>query len=210
MDLVALGERVQAARLERGLTLQALAERSEVSVSMLSSVERGAKAPTIVVLDRIATGLGLPLAQLITQPARRILRRAAEQDTVHEPGGWQRTILTPVVPGVNFEWIRSTLPPARHPPPPSTELRTGSIPGEAGTYPPYATGSHEFIVVLDGTLTLTIDGEVVILGEGDSLYLAADVTLSYANHSDAPCTYYVAALVMRPRTPGLGRMKPAQ
>ncbi|GAA5157287.1 MULTISPECIES: helix-turn-helix domain-containing protein [Amycolatopsis] len=194
MDLVALGERVQAARLERGLTLQALAERSEVSVSMLSSVERGAKAPTIVVLDRIATGLGLPLAQLITQPARRILRRAAEQDTVHEPGGWQRTVLTPVVPGVNFEWIRSTLPPDC----------------EAGTYPPYATGSHEFIVVLDGTLTLTIDGEVVILGEGDSLYLAADVTLSYANHSDAPCTYYVAALVMRPRTPGLGRMKPAQ
>ncbi|GAB2978801.1 XRE family transcriptional regulator [Amycolatopsis acidiphila] len=190
MNLAALGERIQAARTERGLTLQTLADRSGVSVSMLSSVERGAKAPTVVVLDRIADGLGIALVQLLTKPERVIVRRAAEQDTVHEPGGWQRTILTPVVPGVNFEWIRSTLPPDC----------------AAGTYPPYAPGSHEFIVVQRGTLTLTVDGEVVILGEGDSLYLAADVTLSYANHSDAPCTYYVAALVMRPRSPGLGRM----
>ncbi|HJQ44945.1 MAG TPA: cupin domain-containing protein [Amycolatopsis sp.] len=191
MDLGALGERIQQARTERAMTLQALADRSSVSISMLSSVERGAKAPTIVVLDRIAAGLGIPLVELVTQPERIIVRRAAEQDTVHEPGGWQRTILTPVVPGVNFEWIRSTLPPGC----------------EAGTYPPYAAGSHEFLVVQSGTLTLTVDGEVLILGEGDSLYLAADVTLSYANHSDAPCTYYVAAMIMRPRLPGLGRMK---
>jgi transcriptional regulator with XRE-family HTH domain len=190
MDLGVLGERIQALRTERGLTLQALADRSEVSVSMLSAVERGAKAPTIVVLDRIAAGLGIPLTRLITQPERMIVRRAADQDTVQEPGGWQRTILTPVVPGVNFEWIRSTLPPRC----------------EAGTYPPYAAGSHEFIVVESGTVTLTVDDEIVILGEGDSLYLAADVILSYANHSDAPCTYYVAAMIMRPRRPGLGRM----
>ncbi|GHF56810.1 transcriptional regulator with XRE-family HTH domain [Amycolatopsis bartoniae] len=194
MNLAALGAQIQAARTERGLTLQALADRSDVSVSMLSSVERGAKAPTIVVLDRIANGLGLPLAELLTPPKRMIVRRAADQDTVHEPGGWQRTILTPVVPGVNFEWIRSTLPPDC----------------EAGTYPPYAAGSHEFIVVQTGTLTLTVDGEVVILGEGDSLYLAADVTLTYANHSDMPCTYYVAALIMRPRRPGLGRRPAGQ
>jgi transcriptional regulator with XRE-family HTH domain len=190
MNLGLLGERIQGLRAERGLTLQALADRSTVSVSMLSAVEHGTKAPTIVVLDRIAAGLGVPLAQLVTQPERMIVRRAAEQDTVHEPGGWQRTILTPVVPGVNFEWIRSTLPPGC----------------EAGTYPPYATGSHEYIVVQSGTLTLTVDDEIVILGEGDSLYLAADVMLSYANHSDAPCTYHVAAMIMRPRRPGLGRM----
>ncbi|KAA9161099.1 helix-turn-helix domain-containing protein [Amycolatopsis acidicola] len=188
MDLGALGERIQAARGERGLTLQALAERSAVSVSMLSSVERGAKAPTVVVLDRIANGLGIPLAELLTQPERVVIRRAADQDTVREPGGWQRTILTPVVPGVNFEWIRSELPPHC----------------EAGTYAPYAAGSHEFIAVHSGELTLTVDGETIVLGAGDSLYLAADVTLSYANRSGHPCTYYVAALIMRPRRPGLG------
>ncbi|GAB3578061.1 XRE family transcriptional regulator [Amycolatopsis endophytica] len=189
MDLVALGQRIQSARMERGLTLHTLADRSRVSVSMLSAVERGAKAPTVVVLDRIAEGLGLPPADLLTEPARMVVRRAADQDVVDEPGGWQRTILTPVVPGVNFEWIRSTLPPGC----------------EAGTYPPYAAGSHEFLFVQSGVLTLTVDGETVKLEEGDSLYLAADVALSYTNRATTPCTYYVAALIMRPRRPGLGR-----
>ncbi|MDQ0378396.1 helix-turn-helix domain-containing protein [Amycolatopsis thermophila] len=188
MDLGALGRRIQAARADRGLTLQTLADRSSVSVSMLSAVERGAKAPTVVVLDHIADGLGVPLTELLTEPVRMVVRRAAEQEVVDEPGGWQRTILTPVVPGVNFEWIRSTLPPGC----------------EAGTYPPYAAGSHEFIVVQSGTLTLTVDDDVLTLAEGDSLYLAADVTLSYANRSAAPCTYHVAAMIMRPRRPGLG------
>src|SRR2546422_10201339 len=67
VDIVVLGSRIQAERTERGLTLQTLADRSGVSVSMLSSVERGAKAPTIVVLDRIADGLGVPLTRLLTE-----------------------------------------------------------------------------------------------------------------------------------------------
>lgn len=174
------------------MTLQELAERSAVSVSMLSSVEHGDKAPTVVVLDRIAGGLGVRLSTLVAEPEgeRVIVRRAAEQDVVDEPGGWQRTILTPVVPGVNFEWIRSTLPP-------------GCVPGE---YPAYAPGSHEFIVVESGTVTLTLGREHTIeLSAGDSIYLAGDTTLAYANHGDDACTYYVAALIMRPRTPRQSR-----
>ncbi|MBK1784812.1 helix-turn-helix domain-containing protein [Prauserella cavernicola] len=189
MDLSVLGQRIQGLRRDRGLTLQELAGQSGVSVSMLSSVERGDKAPTVVVLDRIADGLGVRLAGLLAEPdADRILvRRAAEQDVVDEPGGWQRTILTPVVAGVNFEWIRSTLPPGCEP----------------GTYPAYAPGSHEYIFVESGSVELTIDGErVVDLGAGDSIYLAADVTLEYANRSAEPCTYYVAALIMRSRDAG--------
>ncbi|MCM6773302.1 XRE family transcriptional regulator [Nocardia sp. CDC159] len=186
MDLVALGQRIQRYRRERGLTLQELAGLSAVSVSMLSAVEHGDKAPTVVVLDRVARGLGVRLSVLVaeSEDERMVVRRAADQDVIHERG-WQRTILTPVVPGVNFEWIRSTLPP-------------GCVPGE---YPSYAPGSHEFIYVESGTVTLTVDREhVVELSAGDSIYLAADATLHYANHSDAPCSYYVAALIMRPRT----------
>ncbi|MGN9910046.1 helix-turn-helix domain-containing protein [Phytohabitans sp. LJ34] len=185
-DLVELGRRIQAARLDRALTLQALAEAASVSVSMLSSVERGQKAPTIVVLARIADGLGVPLTELVAADGPRVVvRRAAEQDVVDEPGGWQRTILTPVVPGVNFEWIRSTLPPGR----------------DAGEFPAYAPGSHEFVVVQSGTLRLTVGDTSLTLSPGDSVYFAADVPHSYANPDTVACTYYVAALVMRPRRP---------
>ncbi|MBN6051857.1 cupin domain-containing protein, partial [Nonomuraea sp. RK-328] len=152
---------------------------------MLSSVERGQKAPTIVVLARIADGLDVALADLVDQPGghRVIVRRAADQDSIDEPGGWRRTILSPVVPGVNFEWIRTTLPPDC----------------DAGRFPAYAPGSHEYVVVESGTLRLTIADTPVELGAGDSAYFAADVTHAYANAGSGPCTYYVAALIMRPR-----------
>jgi transcriptional regulator with XRE-family HTH domain len=193
VDLEALGERVQTLRIDRGLTLRELADRSDVSVSMLSSVERGEKAPTVVVLDRVAAGLDVSLASLVAadEAARIIVRRAADQDRVDEPGGWQRTILSPVVPGVNFEWIRSTLPPGC----------------DAGTFPAYAPGSHEFVAVQSGTLTLTIDERELSLSAGDSVYFAADAPHGYANRGQARCIYHVAALIMRPRTPGIDRVR---
>ncbi len=186
MDLAELGQRIQEARRAAGLTLQALASRAQVSTGMLSAVERGQKAATIVVLGRIADGLGVPLAALVSSPGaqRMIVRRAARQDVVDEPGGWQRVILTPVVPGVNFEWIRVTLPPHC----------------DAGEYPAWAPGSHEFIAVQAGTLRFTLGGLACDLAAGDSVYFAPDAPHRYQNPGGEPCTYYVAALIMRPRT----------
>src|ERR1700722_1786337 len=155
IELGKLGARIQALRRDRGLTLQELAEAGAVSASMLSSVERGRKAPTIVLLARIADGLGVPLDELIVGDGRRVVvRRAGQQDVIDEPGGWRREILTPVIPGVNFEWIRTTLPPGVDP----------------GPFPAYAAGSHEFVVVEAGTLQLTIGSGDFPLPAGDSVY----------------------------------------
>jgi XRE family transcriptional regulator, regulator of sulfur utilization len=186
IDLGELGARVQSLRRDRGLTLQELAGAAAVSASMLSSVERGRKAPTVVVLARIADGLGVPLGELIAPGSRLIVRRAGAQDVIDEPGGWRREILTPVVPGVNFEWIRTTLPPGADP----------------GPFPAYAPGSHEFVLVESGELGLAIGAEDVTLRAGDSVYFPADVTHRYANTGAVPCVYYVAALIMRPRGSG--------
>lgn len=53
-----LGPRVRELRLVRGLTLEALAERSSVSRAMISKLERGEKNPTLVVAAKVAQGLG--------------------------------------------------------------------------------------------------------------------------------------------------------
>jgi transcriptional regulator with XRE-family HTH domain len=195
MDLSLLGKRIQDLRGERGMTLQDLARASSVSVSMLSAVERGQKAATVTVLDRIARGLGISLSALIAAVADGgvIVRRAAEQEVINEPGGWQRTILTPVVAGVNFEWIRTVLPAGC----------------DAGWYPAYAPGSHEFVAVDSGTLRLRLDDREINLNAGDSVYFAADARHSYANPGSSPCTYHVAAIIMRPRRQGAASPAPA-
>lgn len=186
MDLETLGKRIQQLRAERGLTLQDLAALSSVSVSMLSAVERGQKAATVTVLDRVARGLGLSLAAMIALESDEsdvIVRRAEDQDVIDEPGGWRRTVLTPVVPGVNFEWIAVTLPAGCDP----------------GWYPAYAPGSHEFVAVDTGILRLRVGGREFDLRGGDSAYFAADARHGYTNPGAGPCTYHVAAIIMRPR-----------
>lgn len=65
MEMAALGERIRLERLRRKLSLEGLAASARVSRSMLSDVGRGAKVPSVLVLDRLATGLGTSIARLL-------------------------------------------------------------------------------------------------------------------------------------------------
>ena len=59
-----LARRVHALREASGLSLDALAERSGVSRSAISLIERGQSSPTAVVLDKLAAALGAPVMEL--------------------------------------------------------------------------------------------------------------------------------------------------
>src|SRR5258708_34138069 len=102
LHVTALGERIRLERHQRCLSLDQVASRADVSRSMLSAVERGAKVPTLLVLDRIATALDTSIARLLSeeQSARVILLRQDEQDLAHDPAGGDRRILSPLLPGV--------------------------------------------------------------------------------------------------------------
>src|SRR5215467_9242481 len=74
-----IANRVLTLRTDRGMTLDALAAKSDVSRSMISLVERGESSPTAVVLEKIATGLGVSLATLFddsTAPTNPVSRSA--------------------------------------------------------------------------------------------------------------------------------------
>jgi transcriptional regulator with XRE-family HTH domain len=48
LSLSEIGRRVRDERIRRGFSLEQLSQRSRVSRSMISAIERGAKAPTVV------------------------------------------------------------------------------------------------------------------------------------------------------------------
>src|SRR6059036_921314 len=152
LDMADLGERIRLERLRRRLSLESLEGRSGVSRSMLSDIERGAKVPTVLVLDRIATGLDTSIARLLGEerPARVVLLRRGEQDTALDPSGWERRILSPVQPGIEFELMRTTIPAGV----------------DAGEFAPHAPGSREYLAMERGTLRLTIDGVEYLLHAG--------------------------------------------
>jgi transcriptional regulator with XRE-family HTH domain len=176
--LAALAERIRDERSRRGYSLDQLADRAGVSRSMLSAVERGEKVPTVLVLDRIATGLGTSIARLLADERRlRVaLLRADQQNVARDPAGWERRILSPVLPGVEFEFMRTTLQPGV----------------DAGVFSPHAPGSREYVAVERGTLRLTLDGEVHLLRSGDSIYYEGDCEHGFANPGRTPCHYYLA------------------
>jgi transcriptional regulator with XRE-family HTH domain len=108
-----MGARARALRRSRRLTLDALAAASGVSRSMISEIERGGRAPTVLVLDRIATALGTSIARLTQDESRSepVPLARADQAVLVDPAGWERRILSPVLPGVEFEFMRTTLGP---------------------------------------------------------------------------------------------------
>jgi len=173
-----LGARLRAARLGGGLSLDAVAGRAGVSRSMLSAVERGRKVPTVLVLDRIATALDTSIARLLGEErtTRVVVLRHASQDVARDPSGWERRILSPVLPGVEFELMRTTIAPGV----------------DAGVFAPHARGSREYLAMERGTLQLTVDGTPYTLRAGDSVYYAGDCHHQFVNPGREPCVYYLA------------------
>jgi transcriptional regulator with XRE-family HTH domain len=178
LDVALLGRRLRDERRRRGFTLEELAAASGVSRSMLSEVERGSRVPTVLVLDRIATGLGTSIARLLRdeQPARTVVLRRDQQDVARDASGWERRVLSPVLPGIEFEFMRTTLGPGV----------------DAGVFSPHTAGSREYLAVERGTLRLSLDGEEVELREGDSVFYPGDCQHGFANPAAQPCVYYLA------------------
>ncbi|PYM75414.1 MAG: XRE family transcriptional regulator [Candidatus Rokuibacteriota bacterium] len=193
LDMAGLGARLRMERLRRQLSLHQLEARTGVSRSMLSEVERGSKVPTVLVLDRIATGLDTSLARLFgdERAARVVVLRSGDHDTAHDPSGWERRILSPVLPGVEFELVRTTIP--------------GGV--DAGEFAAHAPGSREYLAMERGVLRLTLDGVAHELRAGDSIYYAGDCRHAFANPGSEPCVYYLAMELGRHHSPVRSRRR---
>lgn len=60
------GQAVRRTRIAIGLTQEVLASRSGIDRSYIGGVERGERNPTLSVIEKIAEGLGVSLAELFS------------------------------------------------------------------------------------------------------------------------------------------------
>ena len=60
-----LGIRIRALRRERNLTLERLSELSDLSVGIVSQIERGKGNPSFATLAQLAHGLDIPVGRLL-------------------------------------------------------------------------------------------------------------------------------------------------
>lgn len=179
--------RVRTLRNEQGLTLDALAAKSEVSRSMLSLIERGESSPTAVVLDKIATGLGVSLASLFddeSAPPNPVSRRADRVPWRDPASGYLRRNISPANFPSPIQLVEVVLP--------------------AGASVAYETGArdvsiHQQIWVQAGAIELTLGNITYHLTEDDCLAMQLDAPTTFHNPTAEPAHYIVVIVTERAR-----------
>jgi transcriptional regulator with XRE-family HTH domain len=176
-DGTTIGSRIRALREAMDLSLRDLAERSGVSAPMLSQVERGETSPTLVIAERIASGLDLTLSQLLRLDEGEhviVIRRGERRSRSRR--GHRTEELTPPLPGQRADVSLHVLDPG---------ASTGR-PGDPALHEP---GARETAVALTGSVALLIDDERHDLEEGDSVTFDADLPHHFSNESDEPAEF---------------------
>lgn len=180
-----IAARVSALRAEQQLSLDALATRSDVSRSMLSLIERGESSATAVVLEKIATGLGVPLASLfdgIGQAASPISHGEDRQPWRDPDSGY----------------VRRNISPPNFPSP----IQIVDVVLPAGARVAYETGTREPVVhqqiwVQQGTIEVTVGHATHRLREDDCFAMQLNEPTAFRNPTRKSARYIVVLATVR-------------
>ena len=182
-----LGPNIRRQRKLRGLTLKQLSEKTGLSVSFLSEMERGLAQPSMASLRKVAQALGTSLLTFeeghlpegepregLSYPAERV--RAGEnfiQETKVVRAGQRKKISYPERPGI-YELLTPDL---------NRRLEVLWIrmePGfESGPEAIVDPPGEKCLVILSGTLSFTVDGVEHLLDKGDSISYPASAPVEF-------------------------------
>ena len=70
-----VGLNLKRFRQKLGLSQEAFAFKAGLHRTYISGIERGVRNPTVLVLEEIASALGVPSARLLEDPPRKRARR---------------------------------------------------------------------------------------------------------------------------------------
>jgi transcriptional regulator with XRE-family HTH domain len=178
-----LSGRVRELRRRRGWTLDELAERSGVSRSMLSQIERGRANPTVGIAVRIARGLGAPIADLVESPPSErieVIRTGDEAAVYRRDDAVVLRTLSPLHLERDVELYELTLQPG------------GSLDSAA-----HFRGTREVLTVERGRVSVSSGSDRVELGPGDSAHYPADVPHAIANVGRGPAVAFMLVIEER-------------
>lgn len=184
-----IARRVRTLRDAQGFSLAALAERSGVSRSNISLIERGQSSATATVLDKLSAALGVTVASLFEHSMPRAepspMARVAEQPVWTDPAsGYVRRNLSPAAPSA-IQLVEVVFP--------------------AGKRVAYETAAreadiHQQVWMIEGVMEMTVGDTHWRLEAGDCLSMRLDRPIVYKNPTRKPARY-VVALATLPFTP---------
>jgi len=156
-----VGTRLRMRRLARRLTLQDLAEKSALSVGLLSQIERGLTTPSIRSLRQISNALEMPVGWLFEpapHPSDELIVRSSNRRRMDlGPGAMVKELLSPDSV-LDIQIIRIIIQP-------------GGTSGDKAYNNPIGAKCG---TIVSGQLGLEVEGKEYVLEPGDSFAFRAE------------------------------------
>lgn len=174
-----IARRVRELRTAHGLSLDALALKSGVSRSMISLIERNESSPTAVVLEKLATGLGVMLADLFSVPevpSSPVVRRGDQPQWTDPASGYTRRNVSPPGAPQPVQIVEVHFPPGA-----TVAFETG----------PRDVPVYQQVWLLEGTMEVALGADRHRLNAGDCLAMRLDQPTVFHNPTRTPARYVV-------------------
>jgi transcriptional regulator with XRE-family HTH domain len=171
VPLVDVGQRLRDIRNEHGLSIRALAEKSQLNVNTLSMIENGKTSPSVATLQQLAFALEIPIAAFFENgtPKNKIAYLKASQR-------YQAAFAHGTLEDLGAGMVSRGAEPF---------LVVLEPHAESGPAPIIHTG-REFVFCLEGVLAYFIEGEEYLLEPGDSLLFEAHLPHRWQNVGTTP------------------------
>ncbi len=172
-ELKKLGNKIRTLRKGRGFTLQDISMDAGCTKAYISQIEKGVVSPSISMLKRIATALGVKLVDLFLVPGEEddevVVRQGDGFKIKYPRGDASLCMLVKNLEGKNMQPLLKRLDPKS---------------GSDGLYA--HNGSQEFGFVISGEFNLMIDDKVYRLKKGDSFYFNSCRPHGFINNGEEP------------------------
>ncbi len=177
---VAIGLEVRLLRKHLELTVSDLAERSDVSVGMLSKIENGLTSPSLTTLQALAHALGVPISQLLRRfEQERNAQQVKAGEGVEREGrgtraGHQYQLLGYL--GSNRSGV-------------IVEPYMIRLTDESDVFPTFQHEGLEYLYMIEGVVEYRHSNEVYLMEPGDSLFFDADAPHGPERLVELPARY---------------------
>jgi transcriptional regulator with XRE-family HTH domain len=162
-----IGPELKRLREEAGLSLRTFAETAGFSAGFISQAENSVVSPSIASLEKMATTLGVTLADLFAPPSipQAVIVRVDGRPRFRS--SWSKACIDALMPLNGSRRLEALM----------VTLDGGGASGKR----PAAVGRDQFAIVWDGRVVLTHAGEDSKLNRGDSVLIRAGVTHRWFN-----------------------------
>jgi Predicted transcriptional regulators len=158
-----IGTKIKSIRESKQITIEELAERSQLSVAQVNNIENDTNVPSLAPLIKIARALGVRLGTFLDDSGNlgpAVSRKNTAPESIHTSNAEEKTeahnnffALAPQKAGRSMEPFF---------------IEINAV--DDGTLELSAHEGEEFIYVLQGTLKIIYGQDTYILEEGDSIY----------------------------------------